>query len=148
MWYPPDTCMAPLSGTVNCGYADRPAVAQGRCLRKLSKSVRAPERFSFHPAVNIGSPPIAHILGAMKSSCDPRSQAQVVRSKQPAYSLAPPAVCMTVSRINQPLARWSVNYRVAFLNRLGTQRNWATLPLTQISDYSLMQHGLISVAPT
>ena len=46
--------------------------------------VRAPERFSF-PPVNIRSPPIAHVLGAMKSSCDLRSQAQVVRSKQPAY---------------------------------------------------------------
>src|SRR6266851_1293066 len=92
--------------------------------------IRAPERFSFHPAVNIGSPPIAHVLGAMKSSCDPRSQAQVVRSKQPAYSLALQAVCMTVGRINQPLARWSVNYPGAFLNRLGTRRNWATLELT------------------
>src|SRR5713226_3014463 len=84
--------------------------------------IRAPERFSFHPAVNIGSPPIAHVLGAMKSSCDSRSQAQVVRSKQPAYSLALPAVCMIVSGVNQPLARWAVNYRGAFLNRLEVRR--------------------------
>src|SRR6266481_4363171 len=78
----------------------------------------------------------------MKSSCHSRSQAQVVRSKQPAYLLALPAVCMRARRINQPLSRWSVNYRGAFQNRPGTQRNWATLPLTQISDYSFMQHGM------
>jgi len=42
----------------------------------------------------LGSRPIEYVLGAMKSSCDSRSRGQVVRSKQPAYSLALPAVCM------------------------------------------------------
>src|SRR5260221_2992544 len=74
----------------------------------------------FPPAVNNGSPPIAQALGAIKSICDSRSQAQVVRSKQPAYSLALPAVCITVSRINQPLARWAVNYRGDLPNCSGT----------------------------
>jgi len=30
-------------------------------------------------------------------------------------------------------ATWAVNYRGAFLNRLGTRRNWATLWLTRRS---------------
>ena len=81
--------------------------------------IRAPERCSFPPEVNIGSRPIEYVLGAMKSSCDSRSRGQVVRSKQPAYSLALPAVCMTIGRINQSLARWSVNYPGAFLNVRG-----------------------------
>ena len=83
---------------------------------------RAPERFSFHPAVNIVLHRMAHVLGAMKSSCDSRSQSQVTRSKQPAYSLALPGVCTMVSGVNQPLARWAVNYRGLFPKRSGTRR--------------------------
>ena len=102
------------------------------------QNLRAPERCSFHPAVNSGSPPIAHVLGAMKSSRDSRSQAQVVRSKQPAYSLALPALCMMVSGVDQPLARWAINYRGAFQKRLGTQRNRATLWLTALRCRNLL----------
>ena len=51
---------------------------------------------------------------------------------------------MTVSRINQPLARWSVNYRVAFLNRLATQTNEPTLTLTGLRHDGALLYGRLT----
>src|SRR5947209_15459547 len=50
--------------------------------RGFPNSFGQPERFSFHPAVNVVLHRMAHVLGTMKSTCDSQSQAQVVRSKQ------------------------------------------------------------------
>src|SRR5690349_21720683 len=49
---------------------------------------------------------------------------------------------MMASRTNQPLARWSVNYRGG-QNRLGTRRNRATLWLTALRWRSLSRKVLL-----
>src|SRR3989442_7874170 len=48
---------------------------------------------------------------------------------------------MMVSGVNQPLARWSVNYTGASLNRLGTQTNAPTLTLAGLRHVDAIHGG-------
>ena len=82
------------------GDVERGSIGLGVNNRGDFSALRAPERHSFPPAVNSGFLRLRMFWAPRNPGCDLRLRAQGVRSQQLACSLALPAICKTVSRIN------------------------------------------------